>query len=131
MHIVEDGQYRVCCSIDRKDLKLNGITVNDLIERTPLGRMFIKNAAGIAKESTGYEWPGCGFSIQMDIYPDGVRLVFSERIDDFLYNLKQSVLALQPEQAKEIEKLALLISMAEEEEARQMIRSFEQNVQNV
>ncbi|MCI8507577.1 MAG: hypothetical protein HFJ06_03280 [Lachnospiraceae bacterium] len=129
MHIVEEDQYKVSCRVDRLDLKSHGITVNDLINRTPLGRIFIKKAVELSKGSTGYEWPGCALSMQMDFYQDGIVLVFSERIDDYVYNLKQSVLALPREQADRLSKMIAMISISEEGKAREIIREFESNIE--
>ncbi len=129
MHIVEEDQYKVSCRVDRMDLKSHGITVNDLINRTPLGHIFIKKAVELSKESTDYEWPGCALSMQMDFYQDGVVLVFSERIDDYIYNLNQSVLALPKEQADNLNKMIAIISTVEEEKAREIIREFECNIE--
>lgn len=131
MHIVEEGQYRVACHVDRGDLKLHGITLNDLVNRTPLGRIFIKKASELAKESTAYPWTGCAQSMQMDFYRDDVVLVFSERLEDYIYNLKQSVSALSGEQAEALNQLIVRISLAGEEEARDIIRSFEQNMKDI
>lgn len=131
MHIVEEAQYKVSCHVDRKDLRLHGITLDDLINRTPLGNMFIKKAAELSKAGTDYEWPGCAMSMQIDFYPDEVVLVFSERIDDYIYNLRQSVLALPKEQAANLDKMVVMISMAQEEEAREIIRKFESNVREI
>ncbi|MCM1181017.1 MAG: adaptor protein MecA [Clostridium sp.] len=128
MHIVEEDTYKVSCHIDRRDLRAYGITADDIINRTPLGGLFIKKAAELAKESTDYEWPGCAFSMQIDMYADDFVLVFSERIDDYLYNLRQSMLALPKEQAGLLDKMIVMVSMAEEEEARRIIRNFETNV---
>ncbi len=128
MHIVEEDLYKVSCRIDRQDMKQHGIALDDLVNRTPLGRIFLKKAAELSKESTGYEWPGCAYSMQMDIYDSEVVVVFSERIDDYLYNLRTSTAALSKEQAVQMEKMIAFISMAEEDEARDMIRRFEENV---
>lgn len=131
MHIVEEDKYKVSCHINHSDLKAYGITADDIINRTPLGNMFIKNAAQLAKESTDYEWPGCAFSMQIDMYTNDFVLVFSEQIEDYIYNLRQSMLALPKEQADMMEKMIVMISMAEEEEARTMIRNFENNVREI
>ena len=128
MHIVEEDLYKVSCHVDRQDLKAHGITADDIINRTPLGHMFINKAAQLAKDSTDYEWPGCALSMQIDMYANDFVLVFSERIDDYIYNLRQSMLALPKEQADMLDKLIVMISMAEEEEARTIIRNFETNV---
>lgn len=131
MHIVEMDLYKVSCTVDRADLRQHGVTLDDLMNRTPLGRMFIKKASELSKESTDYEWPGCAYSMQMDIYNNNVVLVFSERIDDYLYNLRSSTAALPKEQAAAMDKMIAFISMAEEDEARDMIRRFEENVKEI
>lgn len=128
MHIVEEDLYKVSCRIDRLDLRQHGITLDDLMNRSPLGKMFLKKAAELAKKSTAYDWPGCAYSMQMDIYNNDVVVIFSERIDDYLYNLRTSASALPKEQADSMMKMIAFISMAEEDEAREMIRRFEENV---
>jgi hypothetical protein len=62
------------------------------------------------------------------MYSNDFVLVFSERIDDYLYNLRQSMLALPKEQADMLDKMIVMISMADEDEARSLIRNFEENV---
>ena len=128
MHIVEEDLYKVSCRIDRVDMRQHGITLDDLMNRSPLGKLFLKKACELSKESTDYEWPGCAFSMQMDIYNNEVLVVFSERIDDYLYNLRTSLSALPKEQADQLEKMIAFISMSDEKEAREMIRRFENNV---
>lgn len=131
MHIVEENRYKVACHVDQRDLKQHGIMVDDLLNRTPLGRIFIKKASELSKESTDYEWPGCGLSMQIDFYSDDIVFVFSERIEDFVYNLRQAALALPKEQAELFDRMLLMITMSEEEEAREIIRKFEQNVKDI
>ena len=129
MHIEEECRYKVACHLDRADLKLHGITMDDLINRTPLGYMFIHKAGQLAKESTDYDWPGCGMTMQMDIFASGVVLHFSETIDDYIYNLQQTAYTLDEEQADGIEQMIWLIqSQPDEKRARDIIRSFEENV---
>lgn len=131
MHIEEVERYKVACHVSRKDLRLHGIMVEDLVNRTPLGRMFIGKASELSKGSTEYDWPGCAFSMQMEFYPDDIILIFSERIDDYIYNLRQTEMTLPQEQAEEFGKMISLISMSEEEEARRIIRNFEKNVREI
>ena len=81
-----------------------------------------------SKASMDYEWPHCAFSTEMKFYPEDIVLVFSERVDDYLYSLRQSAAALDEEQAQGLMSLIQAISLAEEEEGREMIRRFEENV---
>lgn len=132
MHIVEKDQYQVSCYIDRADMKQYGVISEDFVNRTPLAMMLIGKARQLAKESTDYEWPGCAFSMEMKFYSECIELVFSERIQDFVYNLEQSVLALPDKQGKELQRLIHMISLSETEtDARNLIREFEKNVQQV
>lgn len=130
MHIVEEELYKVSCHVDRRDLRSYGITTEDLMNRTPLGNMFMKKAAELSKESTDYDWPGCAFSMQMELYPEDFVLIFSERIDDYLYNLRQTANVLPMEQKTSFDELIYMIENATEAEARELIRRFEQNVKN-
>ena len=50
--------------------------------------------------------------MQIDVYPDSVALIFSERIDDYLYNLRQSMAALPKEQAAQLDKMTVAVAMA-------------------
>ena len=129
MHIVELEKYKVACHIDRRDLKLNGVSIDDLINRTPLGHMFFHKAAELARESTSYAWTGCGSTISIDIYEDEVILIFSEQIEDYLYQLQQTTAALDQDQADGIADMIRLIrSQPDEESARDIIRSFEAQI---
>ena len=132
MYIEERQQYQVSCIIDRKDMKQHGVLPEAFVNRTPLAMMLIKKARGIAVQSTNYEWPECGFSMEMKFYPDGIELIFSERIEDFVYNLEQSVLALPQEQGQDLQRVITMIKMAEDENAaRKIIREFESNIKNI
>lgn len=132
MHIVEKEQYKVACHIDRADLKLGGITMDDLINRTPLGNLFIRDAAKLARESTDYDWYGYGMTMQMDIFENETVLYFSEKIEDYVYNLKQSANALDEKQAEDVLQLVKLIEDQQDEaEARKIIQSFEENVKAI
>ena len=131
MYIEELDEYKVACHIDRKDLKENGIVLDDIVNRTPLGVIFLRKAAQLAKEGTDYEWPGCAFSTQMEFYPDDIVIIFSERIDDYVVGLRQMTMALAEEQKESMQRIMEMITMSDEENARPFIREFEQNVREV
>ncbi len=132
MHIEEKALYQVSCYIDRRDMKSFGVTAEDFINRTPLAGLLIKKARQLAKESTEYEWPGCGFSMEMKFFPDMIELVFSERIEDFVFNLEQTKAALPINQAQELQRVITMIQMAEEEaDARKIISDFENSIKEL
>lgn len=131
MHIEEIDLYKVACHVSKKDMKLEGITVDDLVNRSPLAHMFFKKAVDLSKGSTEYAWPGCALSMTMDFYPKDIVITFSERIDDYLYNLRQSALALPEGSAEQLNMMITAIEQSDEEEARALIRRFEQNVREI
>lgn len=131
MHIEEIERYKVACYVTRVDLKQHGITIEDLVDRTPLGQMFIKKAVELSKGCTEYEWPHCAYSMQMEFYPKEIALIFSERVDDYIYNLRQTAMVLSGEQAAQFQHLVDVICVSEEEEARELIRSFEENMRQI
>ena len=131
MEFEKVADLKVACHVSRRDLKENGITVDDLVNRTPLGMMFIRNSAKAAKAGVDCDWPGCAFSTQMEFYPDDIVIFYSERIDDYLAGIRQMALALPKEEAENMNRIVEMIAMSEEEIARNFIREFEQNVRNV
>ncbi len=129
MHIEEGKLYQVSCFIDRGDMRQYGVTPEDFLNRTPLAYMLIGKARQLAKESTDYQWPNCGFSMEIKFYKDIIELVFSERIEDFVYNLEQTVAALPKDQGAELQRVITMIRLAEDESvARNLIRDFEESV---
>lgn len=132
MHIEERELYQVSCFIDRRDMRQYGVTADDFVNRTPLAAMMISKARQLAKESTDYQWPDCAFSMEIKFYSNMIELVFSERIEDFIFNLEQTKAALPKEQADELLRVITMIRMAEDEEtARNIIRNFESSVKNI
>lgn len=130
MHIEEIDQYKVACHVFQRDLKPNGIMVEDIVNRTPLAHIFFQKVGRLARESTEYKWPGCASSMTMEFYPDEIVLTFSERIEDYLYNLQQTGYALSGQQADFFQQLIDKIRESSEEEARTIIKNFEQNVRD-
>ncbi|MCR4716622.1 MAG: adaptor protein MecA [Lachnospiraceae bacterium] len=131
MHIVEVDKYRVECHVSRKDLHIHGITVDDIINRTPLARIFFQKAAELAKNSTDYEWPHSAYSMQMQFYASDIVITFSERVDDYIYNLKQTAMTMPSEDAVSLEKMIYTLESLDESSKRTMISNFERSVRDV
>ncbi len=131
MHIEELDRFKMACHLSRHDLKEYGISLTDLMDRTPMARMFFSTAIRLCKAGTDYEWPGCGQTLEMKFYEDETVVIFSERVEDYIYNLRQSLLTLDGEQAESLEEFINLLNISPEEEQRNMIRSFEKNINEV
>lgn len=124
----EIEKYKVNCIIDEIELSAEGICFEDIVERTPAGWIYLRELRRKSIEYTDYEWPGCAYSMQINVISENLySLTFSETIDDFLFGLKQS-LSITGSDA-----LSLFINKVEaanETEARKLIRSFEANVRD-
>jgi len=131
MHIEELDYLRVACYLNRHDMKEYGISRDDLINRTSLAHMFFQTAGRLAKQSTDYAWPGCAMSLEMKFKEEVIIVIFSERIDDYIYNLKQTAAALPAEQAISIDALIDKLKELKEEDARVLIKNFERNIREV
>ena len=127
MEFYEVGKYKAVCTLTLDDLLANGITVDDIFERTLQGREFIRKARELTVKSTKIKWPGCAFSMQISAYKDGgIMLTFSETVEDFVYNLKQSRDMIGGN--KMLDEMIEALEMRSEEEARELIRQFEKNI---
>ena len=127
MEFYEVGQYKATCTLSQDDLIANGITADDIFERTLQGRQFIRKARELTVKSTKKEWPGCAFSMQISAYKNGgIALTFSETVEDFVYNLKQSRDMVGGN--KMLDDLIGALESRSEEEARVLIRQFEKNI---
>ena len=129
MIIEQVAEYKVACHLYNLDMELYGISMEDLAERTPQGSKVIRKISGIVKKDSRFSWPGCAFSMEMQFFPDRVSLVFSERIDDFLYNLKQTAVIMETSQARNLYEFIEEIEQLPEKEARKQIQHFEEKVQ--
>ena len=105
-----------------------GATLDDILSRKPGTFEFMKIIKQQAIRATGYNWPGCAFSSEIEAMEDGsIAITFSETIDDFIYNLRQTMI-IDDNASEAINGLIMLIESSDEESARGIIRSFEENV---
>lgn len=128
MKFFELEPYKATCIVEQKDLDAYGITADDIFERTSSGYAFIHEVKKLTVKSTKREWPGCAFSMQISAYQNGdIALTFSETVEDFIHNLKQSRSLAGGEQNM-LDKLIQELEARDEEGARTLIREFEKNV---
>lgn len=119
--------YKAACIVSDEDMKKYDITADDIFERTEKGYQFIRSVRSLTIESIKEEWPGCAFSMQITAYQNGdIALIFSETIEDFIYNLKQSRNMMESNTI--LDQLILKLESSNEEEARRLIRQFEKNI---
>lgn len=115
--------------MDDDELLQVGISFDDIVERTPAGWNYLRKLRNEVNAYTDYEWPQCAYSMQIDVINEGIyALTFSETIEDFLYELKQSLNITGSEVLHDFIKQ---VENADEAKARNLIRNFEKNIRDI
>lgn len=92
MKFIEIEKYKVKCILEESEMFAYGATLDDILSRKPGTFEFIRLIKQEVMKATSYNWRGCAFSSQIEITDDGkLAITFSETIDDFVYNLKQTM----------------------------------------
>ena len=128
MKFIELEKYKVKCILEQSEMFSYGATLDDILSRKPGTFEFMRLIKQQVINATDYDWPGCAFSSEIEVMEDGgIAITFSETISDFVYNLKQTMI-IDEKSAEAINGLIFLIESSDEENAREIIRSFEENV---
>lgn len=131
MNYREIEKYKVAVSVSDIELLNSQITIDDIMERSPKGWQYLRQLKQSAIDYTGYEWPECAFSMEMKVIPDqGILIIFSETISDFVLGLKNSQ-KIADHGYILLRELIKKIESSDEETARQIIRDFERSVREV
>ena len=127
MKFIEIEKYKVKCILEESEMFAYGATLDDILSRKPGTFEFMRLIKQEVIKATDYNWPGCAFSSQIEVEEDGsLAITFSETIDDFVYNLKQTMI-IDDSAADVIKVLVERIEASDEETARGIIRAFEEN----
>ena len=127
MKFFEIEKYKVKCILEESEMFAYGATLDDILSRKPGTFEFMRLIKQEVIKATDYNWPGCAFSSQIEVEEDGsLAITFSETIDDFVYNLKQTMI-IDDSAADVIKVLVERIEASDEETARGIIRAFEEN----
>lgn len=128
MKLIEIEKYKVKCILEPSEMFSYGATLDDILSRKPGTFEFMRLIKQQVVSATDYNWPGCAFSSEIEALEDGcIAITFSETIEDFVYNLRQTMV-IDESSTEAIKGLILLIESSDEESARDIIRSFEENV---
>lgn len=126
---IED--LKVTCIADESDFELFGVTMEDIFQRTPEGFSFLRKIKELAGSNQKVEWTNCAYTLQMNVLPDKrLAITFSETIADYLISLEQSKKMMTGENQEALDKLIQAITEADETEARNIVKLFEQNVRS-
>ena len=128
MKFIEIEKYKVKCILEPSELFAYGATLDDILSRKPGTFEFMRLIKNEVIKATDYNWPGCAFSSQIEVCDDGsLGITFSETVDDFIYNLKQTAI-IDDSAADAVNEIVSILEEADEDTARVIIRRFEENV---
>lgn len=125
-------ELKVECIAKESDLSLFGITMDDLLERSEKGFHFLRKIKELAGINQKMEWTNIAYSLQMKVISESeIRIIFSETIQDYVDNLKQSLPLADESMQPLLKQFIDRLENEEEETARKMISQFEKNVRDV
>lgn len=130
MESFEIEKYKVSVKVSDEEVSEFGITIDDILERSPKGWEYLRKLKEYAVSTTKYQWPGCGYSSEMKIIPGGIVITFSETVSDYLKGLKNSQ-KIADHGSILLRELIKRIEEVSEDEARKIIRDFEQSIREV
>lgn len=129
MEYRKEADLRVTCIANEDDFALFGITFADLLDRSEGGFRFLRKIKELAGVNQKVEWTNVAYTLQITSLPDKrVSLTFSERIDDYIENLKHSMSIADEETKNVLGQFLQALEETDEESARIMISHFEKNV---
>lgn len=128
MKFIEIEKYKVKCILEQSEMFAYGVTLDDILSRRQGTFEFMRLIKQEVLKATDYNWPGCAFSSQIEVCDnEELAITFSETIDDFVYNLKQTMI-IDDNASGVIKELVDRIEASDEETARAIIKKFEENV---
>jgi hypothetical protein len=125
------SDLKVECIAAKDDFEFFGVTIDDVLERTPAGFGFLKRLKELCAMTQNVTWTNVAYTLDIAFLSDGrVSFEFSECIDDYIAGLKHS-LAMADEKTKgPLEEFITVLENADEEAGRQMVAKFEKNIRN-
>lgn len=129
MEYKKEAELKVTCIANDDDFALFGVSFDDLLDRTEAGFYFLKKIKELAGVNQNIQWTGIAYSLQITSLPNHqVSLTFSERIEDYIANLKHSMAIADEETKKVMSQFIQALEETDEETARKIISHFEKNI---
>lgn len=129
MEYKKKSALKVECIASKDDFEFFGVTLDDVLDRTPQGFNFLKRLKELCAMTQNVEWTNVAYTLNITVLSDKkVSFEFSECLDDYIAGLKNS-LAMADEQTKgPLEDFIKALEESDEETARQMVARFENNI---
>jgi hypothetical protein len=131
MEYKKKSALKVECIASKDDFEFFGVTLDDVLDRTPQGFNFLKRLKELCAMTQNVEWTNVAYTLNISLLSDDrVSFEFSECLDDYITGLKHS-LAMADEKTKgALEEFITSLENADEENGRKMVARFEQNIRD-
>lgn len=129
MEYHKKADLKVACIASQEDMDFFGITFDDILDRTEAGMRFLKKAKELCAMTQKVAWTNVAYTLNITMLADGrVSFEFSERLDDYIAGLKQSLAMADSQTRGPIEEFITALEQADEESGRKLVAHFEKNI---
>jgi hypothetical protein len=125
------SDLKVECIAAKDDFEFFGVTIDDVLERTPAGFGFLKRLKELCAMTQNVEWTNVAYTLNISMLPDErVSFEFSECLDDYIAGLKNSLVMADDQTKGPLEDFIWALENTDEENGRQMVARFEKNIRD-
>ena len=131
MEYSRQSNLKVTCIATPDDMEFFGITIDDILDRTPAGFHFLKKAKELCAATQKIEWTNVAYTLQIAMLPEGkVSLGLREEIPDYIEHLKHSMTMADEQTLAPLRDFIDTLEKSDEETARRLVAHFEKNVRS-
>jgi hypothetical protein len=131
MEYNKKADLKVECIASEEDFEFFGITLDDVLDRTPAGFNFLKKVKELCAITQKVTWTNVAYTLNIGILQDGrVSFEFSECLDDYIAGLKNSVAMADDKTIGPMLEFIAALEGSDEESGRRMVARFEKNIRN-
>jgi hypothetical protein len=122
---------KVECIASQDDFEFFGVTLDDVLDRTPAGFGFLKRLKELCAMTQNVKWTNVAYTLNIAMLNDDrVSFEFSECIEDYIIGLKNSLIMADEKTKAPLQDFIDTLENTDEDEARLLISKFEKNIRN-
>jgi hypothetical protein len=125
------SNLKVECIASQDDFEFFGVTLDDVLDRTPAGFGFLKRLKELCAMTQNVKWTNVAYTLNIAMLKDDrVSFEFSECLEDYITGLKNSLVMADEETKGPLKDFIAALEQADEESGRLMVARFERNIRN-
>jgi hypothetical protein len=125
------SDLKVECIASQDDFEFFGVTLDDILDRTPAGFNFLKRLKELCAMTQNVKWTNVAYTLNIAMLKDDrVAFEFSECIEDYITGLRNSLIMADEKTKGPLQDFITTLENTDEDEARLLISKFEKNIRN-